>query len=129
MFFAPFGYSPNGLETYASDKIDFGFYYELANATSAGAIYQKIVEIKSHPDKALLLSGYFQDSCKKDLSAERFEHAVELGLPYMQRVVHRESVTSPLCDYILAQYKVEIAPSPQNFGYGLWVYKNAEVSQ
>jgi hypothetical protein len=129
MFIAPFGYSPNGLGTYASNKIEFGFYYELANATSPSAIYQKIAEIKSYPDKALLLSGYFQDSCNKDVSAERLEHAVELGLPYTQRVAHRESVSSPLCDYIFAQYKVDVAPSQQNFGYGLWLYKNAEASQ
>lgn len=128
MFLAPFGYSPNGLGTYASGRIDFGFYYELANATSVSAIHRKLSELEGHPDKALLLSGYFQDSCKVDFQAERFEHSVEIGLPYTLRVVHPDSVSSPLCDYILAQYKVEIAPSPQNFGYGLWVNKNAEAS-
>jgi hypothetical protein len=120
-FLAPFGYRPNGFGTYLSNQVDYGHFEGLENANTIEAIHEKLAEIKDHPEKALLLPNDFERSCQIDLPAERQEISVLFAFPYLGKAVHPESVRESICDYIVAQYRLEQEPALQNFGYGLWV--------
>jgi hypothetical protein len=120
-FLAPFGYRPNGLGTYLSNQVDYGHYEGFENANTVDAIHTKLTEIKIHPEKALLLPDHFESSCQVNIPAERQEISVLFAFPYFGKAVHQESVRQPICSYILAQYRLEQAPTLQNFSYGLWV--------
>jgi len=125
-FLAPFGYKPNGFGTYLSNQVDYGHYEGLENANTVDAIHVKLTEIKSHPEKALLLPEHFENSCQVNIPAERHEISILFAFPYFGKAVHPESVRQPICTYILAQYRLEQAPALQNFSYGLWVAKSVE---
>lgn len=126
-FLAPFGYTPNGLGTYLSDKIDYGRYEGFENANTLAAIHEKGAEIKDHPERALLLPEQFEHTCKIDVSAERRKLSALYMFPYLGRAVHPESVRKPVCAYILTQYRLEQEPDEENFWYGLWVVKPVEA--
>jgi hypothetical protein len=128
-FLAPFGYKPNGIGTYLSDQIDYGYYDGLADAFTVDTIHAKLAEIEHHPDKALLLPDHFEDNCKINIPAERLEISALFVFPYLGRAVHPESIDRPICDYIIGRYILEEGPTPHNFGYGLWVAKPVEVPQ
>ena len=51
-FLAPFGYKPNGIGTYLTDQIDYGYYDGLLNAFTVAAIHQKLAEIKVSPGQS-----------------------------------------------------------------------------
>jgi hypothetical protein len=125
-YLAPFGYRPNGIGTYLSDRVDYGYYEGNENANTVEAIQKKLAEIKDHPEKALLLHEHFEDTCRIDVSAERQELSILFAFPYLGRAVHTESVRQPICDYISYQYELEQVPTPENFDYGLWVAKSAK---
>jgi hypothetical protein len=126
-FLAPFWYKPNGVGTYFSNQVDYGFFEGFANANTVDAIHIKLTEIKNHPEKALLLPDHFEGYCQVNIPAERQGISVLFAIPYFGKAVHLESVRQPICNYILAQYKLEQEPSLQNFGYGLWVAKPVAV--
>jgi hypothetical protein len=125
-YLAPFGYKPNGIGTYLSNRIDYGRYEGLENANTVEAIQAKLAEIKNHPEKALLLPEHFEETCRIDIPAERLEISILFAFPYLGKAVHMESVRQPICDYISAHYGLEQAPTPEDFGYGLWVAKPRE---
>jgi hypothetical protein len=125
-FLAPLGYKPNGLGTYLSNQIDYGHFEGLENANTVDAIHIKLTEIKSHPEKALLLPDRFENSCQVNIPAERQMMSVVFAFPYFGKAVHPESVRQPICSYIFARYRLEQAPTLQNFSYGLWVAKPVE---
>jgi hypothetical protein len=123
-FLAPLGYKPNGFGTYLSNQVDYGHFEGFENANTVDAIHEKLSEIKSHPEKALLLPDHFETYCQINLPAERLEISVLFAFPYFGKAVHTESPRQPVCDYIRARYRLEQAPTPQSFGYGLWVAKS-----
>ena len=125
-FLAPFGYKPNGFGTYLSNQVDYGHYEGLENANTVDAIHVKLTEIKSHPEKALLLPDHFESYCQVNISAERQEISILFAFPYLGKAVHPESVRQPICDYISAQYELEQVPTPENFEYGLWMARSAK---
>jgi hypothetical protein len=124
MFLAPFGYKPNGFGTYLSNQVDYGHFEGFENANTVDAIHEKLAEIESHPERALLLPDHFETSCQINLPAERLEISVLFAFPYFGKAVHTESVRQPVCDYILARYRLEQAPTLQSYGYGLWIAKS-----
>jgi hypothetical protein len=126
-FLAPLGYSSNGVGTYLSTQIDYGHFEGFENANTVAAIHQKLAEIKDRPGEALLLPDHFEANCTVDIPAERWLISHSFFFPYFGKVIHPESVRQPICDYILAHYAVKEEPTPQNFGYGLWVAKPLEV--
>ena len=122
-FLAPFAYKPNGIGPYLSNQIDSGRYQGFVNANTAGAIQEKVAEIKNHPDQALLLPYRFERNCQIDISAERREISALSAFPFLGKAVHMENVRQPVCDFIFAHYSLEQEPTPQNFWFGLWVAK------
>ncbi len=126
-FLAPFGYTPNGLGTYLSDQIDDGRYQGIDNADTLVAKDEKLAELARHPGEALLLPDRFENLCRVDASADRKMISMLFAFPYLGRAVHQESIRQPLCDTILAHYRMVQAPDLEDFSYGLWMAK-AEVS-
>lgn len=122
-FLAPFGYKPNGLGTYLSNQVDYGHFEGLENANTEDAVHVKLTEIKNHPEKALLLPDHFDSSCHVNIPLERLVISILFAFPYFGKAVHPESVRQPICNYILAQYRLEQTPTLQNFSYGLWIAK------
>lgn len=128
-FLAPWGYTPNGSGTYLSSEIDYGYFDGLDNAFTLNAAHLILTEINDHPDKPLLLPGYSQNSCIINPQGERQLTTLLFSFPYFRKAVHPESVLQPVCSYILDHYEMESAPSPQNFGYGLWVRRSTQSSR
>lgn len=124
-FLAPLGYKPNGLGTYLSNQVDYGHFEGFENANTVDAIHEKLAEIKQNPEKALLLPDHFERTCQIDVPTERLEISLLFAFPYFGKAVHPESVRQPICDYILANYRLEQWPTSQNFWYGLWIAKQA----
>jgi hypothetical protein len=120
-FLAPFGYKPNGLGSYLSNQVEYGHFEGLENANTVDAIQAKITEIGSPPEHALLLPDHFEDDCRVDVPVERTMLSLVFAFPYFGKAVHTESVRQPLCNYIRARYRLEEAPAPANFSYGLWI--------
>ena len=131
IFEAPFGYKPNGVGSYLSNRVDYGYYEGLENANTPAAVRRKIDELAVHPERALLLQEHFNDDCEVDPHAERRSLSRVFFFPYTARVSHPESVHQPLCSYISDHYTLAQPPVLENFRYGLWVPKagTAAVAQ
>jgi len=125
-FLAPLGYKPNGLGSYLSQEVDYGYFEAFLDADTEAAIQVKVAEIKNHPEKALLLPDHFERACQVSPSGQKVVISVLFGFPYFGHAVHPQSIVEPVCDYILRNYRLEQSPNPQNFGYGLWVAKSGE---
>ena len=123
IFEAPFGYKPNGVGSYLSNRVDYGYYEGLENANTPAAVRRKIDELAVHPERALLLQEHFNDACEVDPRAERHTLGRVFFFPYTARVSHPESVHQPLCRYISAHYVLAQPAVLENFGYGLWLPK------
>jgi len=128
-FLAPFGYDPNGIGTYLSDRVSFGHYDGFTNAYTVAAVHEKIAEMKDHPQQALLLPDYFPIFCKVDVPASRQMISLLFAFPYLARPANPESIRRPICDYVVSQYRLVQAPEPRNFGYGLWVANPANAGR
>jgi hypothetical protein len=131
VFQAPFGYKPNGVGSYLSNRIDYGYYEGVENANTPAAVGRKINELAAHPERPLLLHEHFTDVCEVDLHGERLWISVVFFFPYTARVSHPENVHQPLCSYISDHYTLAQPPVLENFRYGLWVPKagTAAVAQ
>jgi hypothetical protein len=122
-FLAPFGYRPNGIGTYFSSDIDFGYYDGLENALTEAAIARKVAEMKDHPHKALLLPDQFADLCRVNMDAERHQISMLMEFPYLAKAAHPDSIDAPLCGFILERYRQQDEAAAGNFGYAVWVAK------
>lgn len=120
-FLAPFGYKPNGFGTYLSTQVDYGYFEDIENANTVSAIQRKVAELRSQPERALLLPDQFDRICQFDVPEERQKIGILFDSPYIGRAVHPESIRQPICQYIHSRYRLEQAPALENFGYGLWV--------
>ena len=123
VFQAPFGYKPNGVGSYLSDRIDYGYYEGVENANTRDAVSRKINELAAHPERPLLLQEHYTDACELDPQAERKEISVLFFFPYTARVSHPENVHQHLCSYISDHYTLAQPPVLENFRYGLWAPK------
>jgi len=122
-FRAPFGYVPNGFGTYFSDRIDYGHFDSFINARTGASVDRKIAEIEEPPQEALLVPEYFQAYCKEDVPSVR-KIGILNAFPYFGRQAHQANLYQPLCDSVVAHYRMETPPDQQNFGYGLWVRRS-----
>ena len=129
VFQAPFGYKPNGVGSYLSNRVDYGYYEGLENANTPAAVRRKINELAAHLERALLLQEHFTDTCEVDPHAERHEISFLFFFPYTARVSHPESIHQPLCSYIFDHYVLAQSPILENFRYGLWVPNKGTVAQ
>jgi hypothetical protein len=128
-FLAPFGYRPNGYGSDLSGRVDYGRFEGFENANTAAAIQEKLAEIRDHPEEALLLPDHFESLCQIDVAAERHEISSWFDFPYFGKAVHPESLRRPVCEDIVAQYQLEVAPGKENYEYGLWVVRGAEAAR
>ena len=117
---APFGYKPNGLGSYLSRDVDFGFYNGIENANTPAAVQLKIDELRAHRHRMLLLPDKFYENCRVDGHFERILMTALFSFPYAARVSHSESVRAPLCKYISDHYKQSYGAAASNFSYSLW---------
>jgi hypothetical protein len=129
IFEAPFGYKPNGLGSYHSSKVDYGFYEGLENANTPRAVQRKIDELAQYPERDLLLPQSSGDLCGFDVNLERQLITVLFFFPYTASVAHPISPHAPLCDYIASHYTLAEMATPENFGYELWTPRRASPAQ
>jgi len=128
-FLAPLGYKPNRFETYFSDRIDYGHYDEFMNANTEVAVDRKVAEIRSQPQRALLLPNSFEAYCVVDgRSIKRMIEILNV-FPYYRREVNQATVHEPLCDFIVSNYRNVVPPDSSNFDYGLWVRRSSDFSR
>jgi hypothetical protein len=127
-FGAPFGYVPNGFGNYYSDRIDSGYYHGFTNAYTKAAADRIISEIEDRPQEALLVPEYFESWCTEDADGARKLIGILNVFPYFGKEVNKVDLHQPVCDFIVANYRMEVTPDIQNFGYGLWVRKAADGS-
>ena len=120
---APLGYKPNGVGTYLSDRIDYGYYRGFENAITVHAVREKVEEMRLRPQEAILLPVGFRTTCQVDADGSAAQIAWLFAFPYFGKAVHLESIRRPFCDYVLAQYELKYPPEKDNFHYGLWVAK------
>ena len=128
-FLAPFGFTPNGMGTTLSARIDYGRYDGTINNDSQESIEETISEMRNNPNGALLLRQGFEGQCETNPAGERLAISLLFGFPYFGRTVHSESIRKPICDFINANYQIMQPPDAQNFNYGLWVRKPVQTTQ
>jgi hypothetical protein len=117
---APFGYKPNGLGSYLSSTVDYGYYEGLENANTPRAVQRKIDELAQHSRRKLVLPGGFKDICRVNAVDQRHLITMFFFFPYTARVSHSIGVHEPICDYITGHYHLVDEPGRENFEYGLW---------
>jgi len=128
-FLAPLSYQPNGIGSYLSSRVEYGSFEGFLNANNVDEIDAKVAEIKHHPEDALLLPDHFENACQTDVAERRLAIGVWFAIPYFGRAAHPDNLHKPVCDYIFQNYRMEQQPTPQNFGYGLWIAKPVEASR
>jgi hypothetical protein len=127
-FLAPAAYRPHGdgFGSYMSPQVEYGYYQGFENANTVEAVNQKVAELQTHPEMAVLLPGdFFEHRCTIDFASMKHGLSMNWGMPYFGKGVHSENVRKPFCDFIRENYLLEEKPSLDNFNYGLWVSKAA----
>lgn len=119
----PFGYKPNGLASYQSTQIEYGFYNGLNAVATPKAVQAKIDELAQRPNSALLLSKGYAHACETNPRAERLVISLLFAFPYRARAAHPESIFAPMCTYIQSNYVQALPPTSENYDYGLWIPK------
>jgi len=122
-FFAPFGFDPNAEGSVLSPRIDYGYFDPFINHGAVESIRATVREIEDTPERALILPAKFEDHCQTNPLGQQVAMSVLFGFPYLGHAVHTESLRKPICDYIVAHYRMQQPPAEQSFGYGLWVRK------
>lgn len=127
-FFVPWGFRPNGIGTYLSPRIDYGRFDGLQNMNTVSAITETIQHLSSNPQEALLVPANFEDTCQINEAGEKLIISFLLDTVYLRKVAHPTSIRKPICDYIIANYRMTQAPDAQHYNYGLWVRRTAQIS-
>ena len=122
-FDAPFGYAPNSMGTYYSNRIHFDRYDGVTNAYTPRAIQEQIQSFAKEPGHALLVPDYYRMYCTTDAQDTRSFLSLLYAFPYLGRVRNTQNIYSPLCDHIESHYTLVQPPEMRNFNYGLWVIK------
>jgi len=127
-FLAPFGFTPNGLGTTLSTRIDYGPYDGWSNNGTPQSIARTLSEIENDPDRAILLRQRFLESCEIHPAGERVFLSLQANTIYLRQVVHRDSIRKSICDFILANYVQAQAADEQHYEYGLWIRRDPQAS-
>jgi hypothetical protein len=117
---APFAFSPNGLGTYHAPEIDTGYFEGLELAFTSESIQRKILELKAHPERKLLLPENFEDRCALHLDGEYWAIRTLFWYPYASWPKNLVNIRAPLCIYIYGHYRLIQKPGPRGYGYGVW---------
>lgn len=128
-FLAPFGFTPNGLGTTLSTRIDYGPYDGWSNNGTPQSIARTLAEIENNPDRALLLRHQFLESCEIHPAGERVFFSLQANTVYLRQVVHPDSIRKSICDFILANYVQAQAADEQHYEYGLWIRRDPQANR
>jgi hypothetical protein len=120
----PFGFSPDRIGLYHDVRLDPGRYSGMVNVVSEKSVAYKISELGKNPDRQLLLPRNIQKQCLLDPAQEIESIRILFLFPYKAKPAHPESLTQPLCSYILEHYRREQDATRQTFGYELWAPLN-----
>lgn len=111
---APFGYSVSHNPTF----LDFGYYWGMLNVVDSKAVTWKIAELRSRPDRGLLLPEHWEGNCSIAPDDSKKLIQILFMYPYQAHAVHTQSVYVPLCSYIYSHYG--FVGSSETNGYQLW---------
>jgi hypothetical protein len=120
-FFVPLGFRPNGIGTYLSTRIDYGYFDGLQNMNTVSAVSEVIDHMRQHPEQALLLPDQFDSFCEINPTGQKIIISLLVDTVYLRPVAHPVSIRKPICDYIHANYAIAQPPDEENFEYGLWI--------
>jgi hypothetical protein len=118
---APFGYFPLGFGSWRSPSIDTGYYFILANAFMPADTERKIAELRSYPERPLLLPENEDGYCHIDPQLEARTIELLFALPWHETPRHNDDLWLPLCDYIRSHYRRAASSSLPSVHYSLWV--------
>jgi hypothetical protein len=127
-YLAPFGYKPNGFGNDLTTQIDYGRYEGLENANTVMAIANKLSELQTHPEKALLLPESYESFCETDVHQEKRVIQVLFLSPYFKAPVHPDSVRQPICAFIQTRYELLVNPNADTHFYGVWINREMAAS-
>jgi hypothetical protein len=117
---APFLYLPNSMGSYQGAAVDTGFFSGTLNAVQPSQIQQKIGELKSHPERDLVVPSDTDLFCHKDGKGARKMLKLLFVTPVPLPMQHADDVVMPLCTFIRQSYTRFHAASPDTSGYELW---------
>ena len=124
-YVAPFGFRPDGFGTYQSPRIEYGRFEDVINVSMPHSISDKLDEMSTNPDRALILPAGPEGYCIPNPVAEKHYLQVLLLSPYVGKVSHTDSPRQELCRFITAHYHKIVEPSPETWWYGIWAPSNA----
>ena len=119
-YVAPFGFRPDGFGTYQSPRIEYGRFEDVINVSMPHSIEQKLGEMSSHPDRALILPPKPNEYCRPLPLHEKHYLEVLLLSPYIGKVTHTDSPREEVCRYINDNYHLIVEPSEETWWYGIW---------
>lgn len=118
---APFGYLPYGLGSWRSTSIDTGYYFIMTNAFTPADTERRIDELRSHPERPLLLPDNEEAFCSIDSDKEAQVIALFFTLPWQETPRHSDELWLPLCDYIQTHYRPGAPSTLPSVYYRLWM--------
>jgi hypothetical protein len=119
-YVAPFGFRPDGFGTYQSPRIEYGRFEDVINVSMPHSIEQKLSEMSSRPDRALILPPKPEEYCRPIPIHEKHYLEVLLLSPYIGKVAHTDSPRQEICNYINDHYHLVVEPSDNTWSYGIW---------
>jgi len=119
-YVAPFGFRPDGFGTYQSSRIEYGRFEDVINVSMPHSVHQKISEMSTNPDRALILPAGPEGYCSPNTIAEKHYLQLLLLSPYIGTVKHTDSPRQEVCQYIDDHYQKVVEPSQETWWYGIW---------
>ena len=121
IFFAPFGFTPGGFGSYHTPSIAESYFFENENVITVQRVQAKTAELRTHPERPLLLLPGRENACMVHFSKPHFAIRPPFYFPYMEHPLHDLDVTEPLCAYIRDNYHPARDNPSGAFGYLLWL--------
>ena len=119
-YVAPFGFRPDGFGTYQSPRIEYGRFEDVINVSMPHSIHQKVSEMSTNPDRALILPAGPEGYCVPNTIAEKHYLQLLLLSPYIGKVSHTDSPRQEVCQYLTDHYQTIVPPSNETWWYGIW---------
>lgn len=120
-YVAPFGFRPGGFGTYQSPRIEYGRFEDLIDVSTPHSIQEKVQEMRSAADRALILPYHHDEYCRVFPVREKHYLVILLLSPYIGSPVHTDPPRAPICQYIRDHYRMLLEPSASTWWYGIWV--------
>ena len=119
-YVAPFGFRPDGFGTYQSPRIEYGRFEDVINVSMPHSIEQKLSEMSTQPDRALILPRKPEEYCRPVPIHEKHYLEVLLLSPIIGKVTRTDSPREVVCQYINDHYHLLVEPSDETWWYGIW---------